>query len=104
MKEEGYGTGSIVLAFLAGGVVGAGVALLLAPQSGSETREKIKDMADDVKQKAKGYAKQTADKVTEVVHEGKDVYEKNKSYIKSAIDAGKEAYEKEKEKLSKQAA
>ena len=101
MREEGYGAGSVLLSFLLGGVVGAGLALLLAPQSGAETRKKIRDMADDVKGKANDYIAQTKDKISGAVEEGKGYYDEKKSLIKSAIDAGKEAYEKEKEKHAK---
>jgi gas vesicle protein len=101
MKDEGYGSGSLLLSFLLGGVVGAGLALLLAPQSGKETRQKIRDIAGEVKDKTDEYITQTRDKVSSMVDEGKDYYEEKKSLIKSAIDAGKEAYEKEKEKHTK---
>lgn len=101
MREEGYSSGSIFLSFLLGGFVGAGLAVLLAPQSGRETRQKIRDLAEDAKVKATGYVQQTKDKVSTLVDEGKDYYEGKKSVLKSAIDAGKDAYEKEKEKTSK---
>ena len=52
-EDEGYGAGSIFLSFLLGGLVGAGFALLLAPQSGRETRQKIREFTDDVTEKAK---------------------------------------------------
>ncbi|WP_299205831.1 YtxH domain-containing protein [Brumimicrobium sp.] len=42
-------TSKIIAAALAGAVVGAGVALLLAPASGKETREKIADKLGDAK-------------------------------------------------------
>jgi gas vesicle protein len=102
MKDEGYSTGSMLLSFLLGGVVGAGLALLLAPQSGEETRKKIRDLADDVKDKATGYVDKTKDKISSYVGDGKEFYEQKKSLVKSAIDAGKEAYEKEKERLSRE--
>jgi len=38
---------AILLAFLAGAVSGAAVALLTAPQSGRETRSRLKDLAKD---------------------------------------------------------
>lgn len=103
MKEEGYGSGALLLSFLLGGVVGAGIALLVAPQSGQETRRKIKEFADDVADKTGGYVNRAREKVSSMVDDGKGYYEERKSLIKSAIEAGKEAYEKEKEKLSKEA-
>ena len=38
-RDEGAGSGSILLAFILGAVSGAAVALLYAPASGRETRE-----------------------------------------------------------------
>ena len=102
MKDEGYSSGSMLLSFLLGGIVGAGLALLLAPQSGEETRKKIKDFADDVKDKSTDYIDKTREKFTSYVDDGKGLYEQKKSIVKSAIEAGKEAYEREKERLSKE--
>lgn len=102
MKEEGgYSSGSMLLSFLLGGVVGAGIALLLAPQSGEETRRKIKELSDEVKDKTTGYIDETKSTVASYVDKGKGFYEEKKSLVASAIEAGKEAFEKEKEKLSK---
>ena len=101
MRDDGYSSGSVLLSFLLGGVVGAGLALLFAPQSGRETRQKIRELADDVKDKTTDYANQAKEKVSSLVDEGKGYYDEKKSILKSAVDAGKEAYEKEKEKYSK---
>ncbi|NWF98365.1 MAG: YtxH domain-containing protein [Nitrospirae bacterium] len=103
MREEGgYGAGSIILSFLLGGVVGAGVALLLAPQSGRETRQKIMQMTEDVKEKAMDYVGDVKEKITGSIDKGKEFFDEKKSIISSAIEAGKEAYEREKERLSKE--
>ena len=101
MKDDGYSSGSVLLSFLLGGVVGAGLALLFAPQSGRETRQKIKDLADDVKEKSAEYVNQAKEKAASLVEEGKGYYDEKKSILKSAVEAGKEAYEKEKEKYAK---
>lgn len=101
MREEGYSSGSMLLSFLLGGIVGAGLALLVAPQSGKETRQKIRDLADDVKERSTEYVDKAKDTFSSVVDDGKGYYEGKKSLVKSAIEAGKEAYEKEREKLSK---
>ena len=100
--EEGYCGGSLVLSFLLGGLVGAGVALLLAPKSGKETREKIKEFADDVKEKAEGYVEQAKGKITSTYTSGKDLLQEKKSIITTAVEAGKDAYEREKERLAKE--
>ncbi len=92
----------MLLSFLLGGIVGAGLALLLAPQSGEETRKKIRDFADDVKDRTTDYVDKTREKVASYIDDGKGLYEQKKSVVKSAIEAGKEAYEREKERLSKE--
>lgn len=104
MRDEcGCGTaGSIFLSFILGGVVGAGVALLLAPQSGRETRQKIRKFTEDVKDKTADYVDDVKEKVTSGIDKGKELYEEKKTVLSSAIEAGKEAYEKEKERFSKE--
>ena len=97
-EESGYSAGSIFLSFILGGIVGAGLALLLAPESGSETRKKIKEFAEDVKDKAKDYTEDVRGKFTSTMEKGKELYEEKKSIVATAFEAGKEAYEKEKEK------
>ena len=55
MKYEGEeyqtNTGSWLLSFILGGLIGGAVALLLAPKSGRQTREHIRDMAQDAKKR-----------------------------------------------------
>lgn len=101
MNDERCSSGNVILAFVLGGIVGAGIAFLMAPQSGRETREKIKEFADETRKKANEYAGQVKDKVSSAVESGKHFVEDKKSLISTAIDAGKDAYSKEKEKLSK---
>ncbi len=51
MSDERNATGGILLAFITGAIVGAGVALLMAPATGEETREKLKDAARRTREK-----------------------------------------------------
>ncbi len=101
-EEDGYSAGSMFLSFLLGGVVGAALALLLAPESGRETRHKIKELTDDVRGKVRDYAGDVKGKVTSTIDKSRELYEEKKSTISKAVEAGKEAYEKEKERLSKE--
>jgi gas vesicle protein len=103
MREEGeYGAGGMFLSFLLGGIVGAAFALLLAPQSGRETRTRIRELAEDVKDRAKDYAVDVKDKVTSSIEKGKGLYDEKKTAITKAVEAGKDAYDKEKERLAKE--
>ena len=52
MSDSGYTGGQLALAFLAGAAAGAAVALLVAPQSGAETRAQIRRMAATSRDKA----------------------------------------------------
>ena len=94
MGEERSHTGGMIMAFLAGGLLGAGLALLLAPMSGREAREKITGLADEVKQKTEGLAGSIKEKVGTFVEEEKAV-------LKAAYDAGREAMEKERARFAK---
>lgn len=67
MSEERGCAPVILLAFLLGGVVGAGLALLLAPLSGAETRKRITDVAKEVKEKAEGVMEEIRDRVKEAL-------------------------------------
>jgi gas vesicle protein len=104
MSNEGSGhnASSFILSFIIGGLVGAGVALLLAPQSGKAIRQKIKELAGDAKEKAAEYTEQVKSQVNTTVEKGKGLFEEKKSLVTAAIEAGKEAYGKEKEKLAKE--
>lgn len=51
MTERGSGIFGVILAFAGGAIAGAATALLLAPMSGSETRDNIKRLAGEGKDK-----------------------------------------------------
>jgi gas vesicle protein len=96
---EGYSSGCVLSAFVLGGMIGAGVALLLAPQSGADTRRKMEELADDLKEKAADYASTTKEKVVSTVDKAKELYEEKKEAVSAAVEAGKEAYEKKVAKM-----
>ena len=80
--------GSLVVPILAGGIIGAGIALLLAPKSGSETRADLKQ-----------FASTAGEKVASAIDKGKDLYVAGKGAITEAVVAGKKAYIEEKEEI-----
>ena len=74
--KNGHSVGTVVLSFFIGTVIGAGVALLLAPEEGEKTRQKIVDLKDDVKEKAEDSFEEVRDKVTTVLEKGKGLLKK----------------------------
>lgn len=93
---------NVGFAFLLGGVIGAGLALLFAPSSGDETRKRIRDNVDDASdwakdryQDARYKASETSDKVRQFVGEKKED-------LQGAFEAGKDAFHKGKERLKRE--
>ena len=81
----------VLLAALTGAVVGAGVALLLAPASGKETRAKIGGKFNDVKDAIVDKGKETRDKISS----------KYQGVKEALADNGEEKLKKAKKKLKK---
>ncbi len=80
---------SIALFFFLGAVAGAGLGLLLTPQSGSKTRRQLKDASRETKAVLGDYSTRILDKGKEAIREGMPL-------LSAAIEAGREAYEREK--------
>ena len=64
--------GSMLSGFLIGGLIGAAVALLAAPQSGEETRAMIGDKANELKSRAADMAQETKDRAQKVIATARD--------------------------------
>jgi gas vesicle protein len=96
MGNEHCNTGGVFVAFLAGGLIGAGLALLYTPVSGREARTRIGDFAEEIKKQSEGWGVDLKKKVESFMEE-------EKAIIKAAYDAGREAMEREKEKYAKPA-
>ena len=87
--ERCCSSGGVLLAFLAGGLVGAGIALLYTPVSGREARERIGGLAGDLRKKAEDWSGDVRQKVEGFIEE-------ERSVIKAAYDAGRDAMAREK--------
>lgn len=75
---------SLLVPILVSGVVGAAVALLFAPKSGSEVMEDIKDIAASALEKSKGWYEQGATAVKEAVEKGKEAAAETKEKMRPA--------------------
>jgi gas vesicle protein len=93
--SENNGTNNI-LAFMLGGVIGAGIALLYAPRSGKESREEISRLMDKVKGQAVMREKKLelkmfravddiSNRVIDILSEGREISEARKEELLKAI-------------------
>jgi gas vesicle protein len=82
--------GSATVAFLAGALIGAGAALLLAPQSGTETRSMLRDYAGRAKDELRERSRQAKATLDTAKERGREAFE-------FAKERGKEAYASVKE-------
>ena len=105
MEDEysGQGFGGVMISFLAGGLIGAGVAMLLAPKSGKEMREQIRGMAEDAKETTEDYYERVKKTVVSALENGQELIEEKKDLITSAVQAGIETCEKKRKKQDKNA-
>jgi gas vesicle protein len=103
--------GVFLIGFVVGGLVGAAVSLMLAPQSGEETRAIIKEKAIELKDKAaetseeayaraeaaaaeararaEDWAKIARERAEDLQKRGQVAFEQQKERISNAIGAGK---------------
>lgn len=100
------------LMLVAGGIIGAGVALLYAPQSGKKTRQdiarysrrakrKAEDLADDFAESVSELTEAVSEKTSELLEKGKDVAHDAKRELLRAIEDGQHKLEKQKNRLTK---
>lgn len=87
MNENAHGTSrgagsSVAIGFVLGTLVGAGVALLLAPRTGKENRRRLADAGG-----------RWGDAVRSKFDQARDTAKDLKQDAKSALEAGREAFE-----------
>ena len=83
-----------VVSFLIGAMVGGGIALLTAPKSGKKTREQLKRMARDAKEKAEDYYDEMKDKAAEATEKVQDYYQEAIRTVESTVEAAKKTVQK----------
>lgn len=92
--------GSFLVGFVIGGLTGAVVALLFAPQSGEETRAVIKEKSIELRDKAAQTAEEALAKAESAAAEAKKKYEELSAEVKSrgqeVINSAKKAVAKKK--------
>ena len=78
--------------FFLGLGIGVAVGLLFAPKSGPETREYLKDRAEEGKDFIKRKSSEIRESAAEAIDRGRQTLERQKEQIRAAVEAGKQAY------------
>ena len=97
---------------LVGAILGAGAALLLAPQSGSKTRRdisryarktgrKLEGVAGEVVGSVAGMADVVEEKAEEILEKGKDLSRESLEAVLNAFNEGQERLGRQRDRLAK---
>jgi gas vesicle protein len=98
MSDEGRGA-EFLAGVIIGGLIGAAVGLLLAPQPGEETREQLRERGIELKERVVELSEEARKKAEEFQDEGRTALETQASRVKGAIEEGKKAASKKKKDL-----
>jgi gas vesicle protein len=93
--------GEVGLAFVTGGLAGAAVALLLAPQSGRESRGLVRGYARRAEEQVHELADTATQVLEQAVDKGREFVQEKKSVLTEAVEAGRAAMSRERERLEK---
>lgn len=92
--ERGNSSATFVVGFIAGSMIGAGLALLFAPKPGDETRREVVDRAQRARQKAREGLREgldvASDRVTHFAERGKAMYQSAAEKAREAAKAARE--------------
>jgi len=105
MEDKDKKVAAAALLIFAGGVIGAGLALLFAPQSGTRTRKDIvryskkvrnraDEVVDDLASNVNNLVETIGDKTDELVEKGKDVAGSARKDLIRLIEEGASKLEK----------
>ena len=96
-------SGDFLAGFVLGGLAGAAIALLLAPQPGEETRSLLKDRSIELRERADELSTEAKRVATELQEKGLTALESQSDRLKDAVQEGKAAADRTKDDLLRQA-
>ncbi|HDP94412.1 MAG TPA: YtxH domain-containing protein [Candidatus Aminicenantes bacterium] len=94
---ERNGFTSTMFSFLTGAAIGAGLALLFAPQSGEETRRKLRETGNQLSDDARESYERLSRDAQKVVEQVKTTSEKTLAQVKSLVNDAKSSVKGEME-------
>ena len=88
--DRGFSAGVVGLIFLIGGLAGAAAALLLAPQSGRESREQLRRYARRTEENFHEMADRANEALSRAAETGRGVIQEKASVLAGAFEAGRD--------------
>lgn len=98
--NRGCSLGAVGLAFVTGGLAGAAVALLLAPQSGRDSRKQVRGCARRAEEQVQELAHKANQVMDQAVDKGSEFIKDTQAVVTEAVEAGRTAMQRERERLS----
>ena len=99
-NDSGCSLGAVGLAFVTGGLAGAAVALLLAPQPGRESRRQVCGYARRAEEQVHELADEATEFMDQAVDKGHEFVQEKKMVLAEAVEAGRTAMQREHARLS----
>jgi len=87
-------SGSGFVPFVWGALIGAAAALLLAPKSGAETQQELKEKARKLRERAEEKAGELQGTLQEAMNQGRKHVEEHYDTAKKAVGSGRERAQK----------
>jgi gas vesicle protein len=81
-NQQGSGGAGLVFAFLAGAAVGAAVALLVAPATGEDTRERLGQRV-----------REGRDRAADAARQGRELLNRQREQVSTAFDRVRQQYQ-----------
>ncbi|MGC4053677.1 MAG: YtxH domain-containing protein [Paludibaculum sp.] len=78
--------------FFLGLGIGVAAGILFAPKSGAETRELLREKADEGKDYVKRRSEDLKESATDLIDKGKQAIARQKEQLAAAVEAGRSAY------------
>jgi len=99
--NEARSGGGFLSGLLIGGLLGAGVALLLAPKSGQETRDELMGRSSEIRARASELADRARESADELVTRGRSALEDTTSVVRDAYTQGRQTATEQTEELQR---
>lgn len=93
MNDNDNNLGAFLAGFVIGALVGAATALILAPQSGPDTRQRLVDVSTDFRHSAESTTREYRDRASSMISDTRqrtqDLTEQVQDQVRIVLDTGK---------------